>query len=95
MIFTSSITPSINHPPKVPKNYPRGNLGSTTVNPEMTAGQAFVMEIILTFTLIFVIFASAVDKKGHGTIAPILIGITVTIDILVGKFNGRQCASFY
>jgi len=64
----------------------RGTLGSHTINPELSPFQALIIEIILTFTLVFVIFGNAVDAKGHGTIAPILIGFTVTADILCGGY---------
>lgn len=45
-----------------------------------------VMEIILTFALVFVVYATAVDhKKGSiGVIAPLAIGFTVLAAIFVG-----------
>ncbi len=42
------------------------------------------MEIVLTFALVFVIFGTAVDRRGPNLIAGLLIGLTVTLDILVG-----------
>ncbi len=42
------------------------------------------IEAVLTFFLVLVIFGTAVDAKGAGTIAPIAIGLTVTLDILMG-----------
>jgi len=47
---------------------------------------AVLMEVVLTFTLVFVVFATAVDpKKGTvGVIAPLAIGFTVLAQIFVG-----------
>ena len=46
--------------------------------------QTLVMELVLTFFLVFVIFGVAVDKRGPNVIAGLLIGLTVTLDILIG-----------
>lgn len=52
---------------------------------------AFVMEVILTFILVFVIFGVAVDKRGPNLVAGLLIGLTVTLDILIGgPFTGAS-----
>ena len=59
-------------------------LGATLPGPGITATQALVVEIVLTFFLMFVVFGAAVDKRGAGTIAPLMIGITIAIDILMG-----------
>lgn len=64
--------------------------GYTTFNgtpapaPPFTPVKAMVMEIILTFILVFVIFGVAVDKRGPNLLAGLLIGLTVTLDILLG-----------
>ncbi|KAL1551520.1 Aquaporin TIP2-1 [Salvia divinorum] len=55
------------------------------------AVQGIVMEIIITFALVYTVFATAVDpKKGSlGTIAPIAIGFIVGANILAaGPFSG-------
>ena len=49
-----------------------------------TPMKALVMEVILTFILVFVIFGVAVDKRGPNYLAGLLIGLTVTLDILIG-----------
>jgi glycerol uptake facilitator-like aquaporin len=41
------------------------------------------MEIIVTFALVFVIFATAVDRGGMGNLAPLAIGLTVLVDHLL------------
>jgi len=59
--------------------------GATPVPSDpFTPGMAFAMEVIMTFFLVFVIFGVAVDKRGPGQLAGILIGLTVTLDILIG-----------
>jgi aquaporin Z len=60
------------------------SLGTPTLDPAVTAGVGIVVEAILTFLLVFVIFGSAVDPRGHGAIAPLAIGLVITMDILAG-----------
>ena len=57
---------------------------STTPGAIFTPMKAMVMEVVLTFILVFVIFGVAVDKRGPNVIAGLLIGLTVTLDILLG-----------
>ncbi|KAE8099870.1 hypothetical protein FH972_017815 [Carpinus fangiana] len=61
----------------------------------VTAGvgewQGLLFEIIMTFTLVYTVFATAIDpKRGSlGTIAPLAIGFIVGANILVGgPFDG-------
>lgn len=63
-----------------------GNLGAHGLNDEALegAGAGLVVEIILTFVLVFTIFAVAMDPKGMGNLAPIAIGLAVLIDHFVG-----------
>jgi MIP family channel proteins len=58
--------------------------GTPVPTAPFTAMKAFWMEVILTFMLVFVIFGVAVDKRGPNYVAGLLIGLTVTLDILVG-----------
>nr|CCI55670.1 EaTIP2,1 [Equisetum arvense] len=56
-----------------------------------TALEGVVMEVIITFALVYTVYATAVDpKKGSiGTIAPIAIGFIVGANILAaGPFSG-------
>lgn len=56
-------------------------------------GNALVLEIVMTFGLVYTVYATAVDpKKGSlGTIAPIAIGFIVGANILVGgAFSGAS-----
>lgn len=54
-------------------------------------GNALVLEIVMTFGLVYTVYATAVDpKKGNlGIIAPIAIGFIVGANILLGgAFSG-------
>jgi MIP family channel proteins len=49
----------------------------------------FVIEAVLTFFLVFVIFTTAVDERGPAATAPIAIGLTITLGILwAGPLTG-------
>src|SRR5919197_3978929 len=60
-------------------------LGSPLLNAGIGSGAGVAVEIILTFFLVWVIFATAVDPRGtFKSIAGLAIGLTITIDILFG-----------
>ena len=61
-----------------------GPLGATTPGSGVNIGMGLVTEGILTFFLMFVIFASAIDPKGPAPMAPMLIGLAVAVGILAG-----------
>ncbi|TVU48386.1 hypothetical protein EJB05_08022 [Eragrostis curvula] len=68
---------------------PTGTFGLTGVS----VWEAVVLEIVMTFGLVYTVYATAVDpKKGSlGTIAPIAIGFIVGANILVGgAFDGAS-----
>src|SRR3989442_2260669 len=49
------------------------------------AGKGLVVEIILTFFLVWAVFATAVDPRGaFKSIAGLAIGLTITMDVFVG-----------
>jgi aquaporin Z len=51
----------------------------------ISGGQAVLLEAILTFFLVWVIFATAADPRGaFKSIAGLAIGLTITLDILAG-----------
>ncbi len=60
------------------------HLGTTALAPGVTPGVGIVVEAILTFLLVFVVFGTAVDPRGPGMIAGLAIGLVITMDILVG-----------
>ncbi len=60
-------------------------LGVPLVGGGVGAGAAVVMEAVLTFFLVWVIFATAADPRGaFASIAGLAIGLTITFDILIG-----------
>jgi len=62
------------------------SLGATLVNHQvMTNGKAVLLEAVLTFFLVFTVFATAIDDRGaFKSIAGFGIGLIVTVDILIG-----------
>ena len=61
------------------------SLGVPALGTEVSGGVGFVVEAILTFFLVWVIFATAADPRGSfKSIAGLAIGLTITLDILVG-----------
>lgn len=59
-------------------------LGTPALAPGVSAGTGIVVEAVLTFFLIFVIFGVAVDPRGPRAMAPLAIGLVITMDILGG-----------
>jgi MIP family channel proteins len=61
------------------------SLGAPALGGGVGAGAGVVIEAILTFFLVFVVFATAVDPRGaFKQIAGLAIGFTITLDILMG-----------
>ena len=59
--------------------------GVPVLNDAIGAGAGVLTEAILTFLLVWVVFASAADPRGtFASIAGLAIGLTITIDILAG-----------
>ncbi|MFL5483374.1 MAG: MIP/aquaporin family protein [Gemmatimonadaceae bacterium] len=64
--------------------------GGQTVALDITGGQAFLLEAIATFFLVFVVFGTAVDLRGP-KIGGLAIGFTVAADILaIGPLTGAS-----
>ena len=65
-------------------------LGTPLVSPVVSNGQAVLLEAVLTFFLVWVVFATAIDPEGSfGKIAGLTIGFVITMDIMVaGPFTG-------
>ena len=54
------------------------------------ASSAFLLEAVLTFCLVLVVFGAAVDTRGpFNSVAGLAIGLTISIDVLFGgPFTG-------
>lgn len=59
-----------------------GQMGATL--PAISTGGAFVVELLLSFVLMFVIMAVATDDRVADGFAPIAVGVTVAFCALVG-----------
>ncbi|CAA6669811.1 unnamed protein product [Spirodela intermedia] len=56
--------------------------GGVTV-PSITTAQAFFLELIITFNLLFVVTAVATDTRAVGELAGIAVGATVVLNIMI------------
>lgn len=64
--------------------------GGVTV-PSVGDGQAFALEFIITFNLLFVVTAVATDTRAVGELAGIAVGATVMLNILIaGPSSGAS-----
>ena len=60
-------------------------LGAPALGSGVSTWQGFVIELVLTFFLVWVIFATAADPGGSfKSIAGLAIGLTISFDILMG-----------
>ncbi len=67
-------------------------LGTPDLARDFTRTSGMLLEGVMTFFLVFVVFATAVDERGaFGKIAGFAIGLTVAMDILAGgPFTGAS-----
>jgi MIP family channel proteins len=67
-----------------------GSAGAPALAPNVAVGKGIVLEAILTFFLVFVVFGTAVDDKGPwNKTAGFTIGLTIAFDILAfGPLTG-------
>lgn len=75
----------------IPESLWRGvSLGTPGLGGGVTASHAVIIEAVLTFLLVWVIFATAVDPRGaFGKVAGLAIGFVVLMDIMAGgPFTG-------
>ena len=63
-----------------------GSLGAHALNLSALDGEGggVLVEAVLTFVLVFTVFATAIDPRGMANLAPIAIGLAILIDHLVG-----------
>ena len=63
----------------------RAKLGAPVLADQVGAGAGLAVEAVLTFFLVWVIFATAADPGGSfKSIAGLAIGLTITLDVLMG-----------
>ena len=61
------------------------NLGTPSLASGVTLFQGIVVEVLLTFFLVFTVFATAIDDRGaFKMVGGFAIGMVVTFDILAG-----------
>jgi aquaporin Z len=58
-------------------------MGTPAVGESATVGQALVMEIVLTFLLMFVVYGTAIDARAP-KMAGLFIGLAIALDIMAG-----------
>jgi len=63
-----------------------GSLGAHRLNLGALDGEGggVLVEAVLTFVLVFTVFATAIDPRGMSNLAPVAIGLAVLVDHLVG-----------
>jgi aquaporin TIP len=60
-------------------------LGAPALNERIAVAPGFVLEVVMTFFLVWVVFATAADPRGaFKSISGFAIGLTVGADILIG-----------
>ena len=59
------------------------NLGAHALGSDVSIAMGLIMEIVVTFALVFVIFATAVDPCGIAPLAPLAIGLTALVDHII------------
>src|SRR5881227_1782152 len=60
-------------------------LGSVPHAPVISVGKGLIVEVVLTFFLVWAVWATAVDPRGaFKSIAGLAIGLTITMDVLMG-----------
>jgi aquaporin TIP len=63
----------------------QARLGAPALNERIGVGAGLAVEAILTFFLVWVIFATAADPRGSfKSVAGLAIGLTITLDVLMG-----------
>ena len=58
--------------------------GTPNLAPNVSVGTGILVEVVLTFFLVLVIFGTAVDERAPKSIFPLAIGLTIALDIMGG-----------
>ena len=67
-----------------------GHLGLPRLGLDVSIIGAVIMEVLMMFFLVMVIFGTVVESRGPEAIAPLAIGLTITMDILSAALPGRR-----
>jgi glycerol uptake facilitator-like aquaporin len=67
-----------------------GHLGLPGLGPDVSIIDAVIMEVLMTFFLVLVIFGTVVEPHSPEAIAPLAIGLTITMNILEAALPGRR-----
>lgn len=59
------------------------NMGTPALGAGISVSMGLITEIVLTFFLVFVVFGTAIDSRAP-QVGALFIGLTVTLDILIG-----------
>ncbi len=59
-------------------------LGTCVLGSNVTVAQAILMEAVITFLLVFVVYATVIDKRGTPALAGLSIGLVVLFGVMVG-----------
>jgi aquaporin TIP len=59
-------------------------LGTPQIGAGYSVGAGVLIEVIMTFFLMYAVFGVAIDLRGARAIAGLIIGLTITADIFVG-----------
>lgn len=60
------------------------HLGTCALGPGVTVIQAILMEAVITFLLVFVVYATVIDKRSTPALAGLAIGLVVLFGVMVG-----------
>lgn len=65
---------------------PQYFLGDTTLGPGITPGMGILIEALMTFILVWTIFATIVDKKGGHGFGPLVVGFAFSVGIMISGY---------
>jgi aquaporin TIP len=70
--------------------YAAGQGGTPSLNASVSAGKGVLLEAVMTFFLVFVVFGTAVDDQGPSSkLAGLTIGLVIAFDIMAfGPYTG-------
>jgi glycerol uptake facilitator-like aquaporin len=67
-----------------------GCFDDTTISPDITRSQLFGWEVMMTFTLISVVYACGIAEPGHGSFTPLVVGLSLVTCAMTGESVGQE-----